>query len=64
MKNLIGDMVLTQDVQKCLISKACICSVCKSAIKVHDTQAFRNIDMTRERLGFSKILEGAHSKSS
>ena len=52
---LIGNMVFIRDAsRKHLISMACI-HLWSSAVKVHDSQAYRKMDVTREHI--SHILE-------
>ena len=53
MNFLVGNMVFVRDVQN-LISMACIL-LWSSAVRVHDSQAYRNMDVTRECI--SCILE-------
>ena len=55
---LVGNMVFVYEVHSILrlhlISMACIL-LWSSAVRVHDSQAYRKVDVTRERI--SRILE-------
>ena len=51
---LIGNMILVQTVQQPLVASHLkgLCSILKLSVTVHDSQAYRNMEMTRDRISF------------